>query len=254
VSVRVFIFVVGRALGISIEVAIMLDDSLQVLTDLVIKSPPQAASKMSSSGEDRSMTMSINENSTTIVKSEPLEDQEKPAAGDNDINAVKAEQQDAQQDAQRAHVSSDDDDDDEFYKPPEPKYDKASSLKFRKLCNTFEKMWKYKSKKPKDELLDYILPQTLRKHLNSNGDMQQSIFPLLRLMVPDKDTTRPRLWMKEKTIADCWAKAIGLSKSSKDYKNLEKYNDPTHAGMTACGDISMCVYEVVKCKCKCKLL
>jgi len=65
-------------------------------------------------------------------------------------------------------------------------------------------------------------------------------------MVPDKDTTRTRLWMKEKTIADCWAEAIGLSKSSKDYKKLEKYNDPTHAGMTACGDISMCVYEVVK--------
>jgi hypothetical protein len=169
--------------------------------------------------------------------------------------------------------SSDSDSDEEFYKPPEPLYDRANSLKFRTLCHRFETMWKQKSKKKKpskEELLDYLLSKQLRKYLNGStpgstlgstpgssgsststsadtgSNKQQSIFPILRLITPDKDTTRPRLWMKEKTIADTWATALGLSKPGSDYKKLVKYNDPTAAGMTACGDISMCVYEVVK--------
>ena len=156
---------------------------------------------------------------------------------------------------------SDSDSDEEFYKPPEPLYDRANSLKFRQLCHRFETMWKQKSKKKKPskgELLGYLLSKQLRKHLdgsasdsngssendsgsgnnnssssnnnNNNSKRYQSIFPMLRLVVPDKDSTRPRLWMKERVIADTWATALGLSKQGSDYKKLVKYNDPTAAG------------------------
>jgi len=155
-----------------------------------------------------------------------------------------------------------DDEDDHFYKPSEPCYDKADSLKFRQLCIRFETLWKQKSKKKKptkDEMLDYLLPQNLRKFITTDKELsknnsteeksvrqQQSIFPVLRLMCPDKDTTRPRLWMKEAVIGKTWAEAIGLANKGSDYKKLTNYNDPTAAGITATGDISMCVYEVVK--------
>lgn len=172
-------------------------------------------------------------------------------------------------------VSNNDDDEEEseeegesesesegFYKPPEPLYDKANAIQFRTLCHRFETMWKQKSKKKKpskDELLAYLLSSQLRRYLHggpssssssssssSQPKRAQSIFPMLRLMTPDKDTTRPRLWMKEKLIADTWATALGLSKQGSDYKKLVRYNDPTAAGLVACGDISMCVYEVVQ--------
>jgi hypothetical protein len=164
-----------------------------------------------------------------------------------------------------------DEDDDEFYRPPEPRYDKANSLNFRQLCQRFETLWKQKSKKKKpskDEILEFLLPRSLQKFIHGDGDFgqdqgveppnnnavqittsanqQQSIFPLLRLICPDKDTTRARLYMKEAVIAKTWAEALGLSKKSSDYNKLIHYNDPTVAGMSAAGDISMCVYEVVK--------
>eukprot|EP00557_Chaetoceros_sp_GSL56_P004427 CAMPEP_0176497660 /NCGR_PEP_ID=MMETSP0200_2-20121128/11850_1 /TAXON_ID=947934 /ORGANISM="Chaetoceros sp., Strain GSL56" /LENGTH=1349 /DNA_ID=CAMNT_0017895703 /DNA_START=42 /DNA_END=4088 /DNA_ORIENTATION=- len=165
------------------------------------------------------------------------------------------------------------DEDEEFYKPPEPLYDKASSLDFRQLCQRFETLWKQKSKKKKpskDEILDFLLPKSLQKFIScSNGDLrqnhqevvdrddhhdaatmttnqQQSIFPLLRLMCPDKDTTRPRLYMKEAVIAKTWAEALGLSSKGSDYNKLIHHNDPIVAGMSAAGDISMCIYEVMK--------
>lgn len=162
------------------------------------------------------------------------------------------------------------DEDEEFYRPPEPKYDKANALNFRQLCQRFETLWKQKSKKKKpskDEILDFLLPRSLQKFIHGDGEQQQqgmeannenvaqktttavqqqSIFPLLRLICPDKDTTRARLYMKEAVIAKTWAEAIGLSNKSSDYNKLVHYNDPSVAGMSAAGDISMCVFEVVK--------
>ena len=161
----------------------------------------------------------------------------------------------------------DESDESDFYRPPEPRYDKANSLNFRQLCHRFETLWKQKSKKKKpskDEILEFLLPRSLQKFIHGKNELakeseetmlrsadkaenlQQSIFPLLRLMCPDKDTARPRLYMKEAVIAKTWAEAIGLSNKGSDYHKLMHYNDPMLAGMTTAGDISMCVYEVVK--------
>ena len=72
-----------------------------------------------------------------------------------------------------------------------------------------------------------------------------SIYPLLRLILPDCDVARGHLGMKEKSIANAWAAAMGFSKDSKSYKKLVKFMDPQYAGLTAVGDLSLCVKEVV---------
>lgn len=145
--------------------------------------------------------------------------------------------------------NSNNDDNDDFYKPPEPDYSRANQFAFRSLCQTFEKLWSlkrnnYSSKKGKisqHEKLAILLPQSIVTDYLKGG----SPFPFLRLMVPDLDTVRPHLGMKENTIGKIWAEAIGLGRHSADWKKLEKFTDPIVVGSDACGDLSMVVYEVV---------
>lgn len=123
-----------------------------------------------------------------------------------------------------------------------PDYAQANKLSFRQLCHKLETVseQRYKKKKPpKDELLAYLVP----KPSYFKGG---SIFPILRLMVPDHDMTRPRLWMKESTIATTWGNAIGLNPKSKEYKKLTHYNNPQFAGPTAAGNLPKAIYEVMK--------
>ena len=97
------------------------------------------------------------------------------------------------------------------------------------------------NKQRREQLLEYLLPRKLLdEHLK-----ECSIYPLLRLILPDCDVARGHLGMKEKSIANAWAAAMGFSKDSKPYKKLVKFMDPQYAGHTATGDLSLCVKEVV---------
>ena len=102
--------------------------------------------------------------------------------------------------------------DEEFYSPPEPDYSKANSLSFQSLCKRMENVWAQKKKKmtanrkrvSKDDLLTYLLPKKLIHYLEGG-----SIYPILRLIIPDKDTVRPHFGIKEKVIANIWSEALG---------------------------------------------
>ena len=80
-----------------------------------------------------------------------------------------------------------------------PEYEKANSLSFFMLCRRLERLWQQKRKKgrliPELEKKKYILPSELLKALEP-----ESIFPLLRLLLPDIDNSR-NCFMKEKLIA-----------------------------------------------------
>jgi len=137
-----------------------------------------------------------------------------------------------------------------FYKPPEPSYSRANSLKFHTLVKRFDIVWAQRKrasssnrnikKASKEDLLAHLLPKELMKYLRGG-----SPFPVLRLMMPDKDNVRPHSGMKEKMIASVWGDAIGLNKNSPDYLKLTNYNDPMYAGPTACGDLSLAIFEVI---------
>ena len=141
-----------------------------------------------------------------------------------------------------------DGDDENFYKPPEPDYSQANKLPFRSLCQRFEQVWSLKKKRnishrnqaTKDDIMQSLLPKSIISYLKGG-----SPFPFLRLMVPDLDTIRPYLGMKENSLGKIWAEAIGLGPNSGDYMKLIKFTDPIIAGPIACGDLSMAVYEVM---------
>lgn len=91
-----------------------------------------------------------------------------------------------------------------------PDFTKANSLSFAQLCRRFEMVYKQKLKGSKKQstqtLVGCLLPDKMYLYLNGS-----SFFPLLRLMLPDLDTSRPHTGMQERTISVAWADALGLS-------------------------------------------
>jgi DNA ligase-4 len=191
------------------------------------------------------------------------------ATSSNNIASNQHQQEAQQQQQQQQQVNikisescdegnseSEDDDEEHHYTPPDPDYTQANKLPFRSLCQIFESVWslrrtqnntnssimmsRNKRGATKYEKLAILLPKKLDTMLKGG-----SLFPVLRLMVPDLDTHRPHMGMKEASIGKIWAEAIGLGQSSPAYKKLIKFTDPVLAGPTACGDISMAVYEVI---------
>ena len=138
------------------------------------------------------------------------------------------------------------------YSCPEPDYAAANALPFPTLVKRFDTLWSQRkrlgNRQPREQLLEYLLPRTLLdEHLK-----ECSLYPLLRLILPDCDVARGHLGMKEKSIANAWAAAMHLSKDSRGHKKLVKFMDPQYAGHTATGDLSLCVKEVVAERFNCK--
>jgi hypothetical protein len=129
-----------------------------------------------------------------------------------DTSQLMKVEDDAVEDASSGDDNSSLTNDEEFYRPPEPDYSKANSLPFQSLCKRMETVWALKKKKisphqkrvSKDEKLAYLLPKRLIQYLEGG-----SIYPVLRLIAPDKDTVRPHFGIKEKVIANIWSEALG---------------------------------------------
>jgi len=136
----------------------------------------------------------------------------------------------------------------EMYAPKPADETKANQLPFCILCNKLEKLWKQRNlkqgnkKRTKNELLELLLPSNLKRYLGETG----SPFPLLRLIMPEIDTFRPNVGMKEKMIANCWSDAMGFSRKSTSYLKLVNYTNPEIISSSAVGDFSLVIYEVMK--------
>ena len=165
-----------------------------------------------------------------------------------------------------------------------PKYviaeDMASSMKFYTLCAALEAVWnasvntastatnRSSSKNSNNnnnnnnskrwsetQKLWKILPPKFLHHLQeatstttATTKTVQSIFPILRLLLPEKDGSR-QFQMAESTISIMYGNALGLSatqKSSK-YQMLLNYTDPNYVTQPqdGLGDLSLVVQTVV---------
>lgn len=129
----------------------------------------------------------------------------------------------------------------------EPDCTKANAIGFYALCNRLEKLWQHRNRKTnrqsKDQVFLLLIDDSLRRHLQPPA----SWFPLLRLVLPDVDTSRPHTGMKEKTIAMAWGEAFDLTPGSQPFQRLLNFTDPAH--FSASGghsDLSLAVQEVVE--------
>jgi hypothetical protein len=112
-------------------------------------------------------------------------------------------------------------DNDNLLNQPDPAQDAVNGLPFSKFfCFRLEKLWKRKREKlahkrwKEKERLEYVLPRQMLNDLNG-----QSVFPYLRLLLPEKDSRR-QFRVKEKKIAGAYCKAQGFGKGTKNYEML----------------------------------
>jgi hypothetical protein len=147
----------------------------------------------------------------------------------------------------------------------EPSYEKANSVKFHTICMGLENVWqnvhshttenrqqrtKIKSKKKSwstEQKLATILPPKFLAHLASTTSQRpESLFPILRLLMPERDGTRGNMNLKEPSIAVLYAAALDLAKNSTRYNKLMKWNDFAFVTeQQGQGDLSCVVQYVV---------
>lgn len=134
-----------------------------------------------------------------------------------------------------------------------PSYTRANSVDFRMLCQRLEaldKMSKTKKSMSKEEKLSLLLPPKLLKAI-ADGDPPGSPFPLIRLLLPGKDSSRS-FTTKEKSIAIAYSDAFSFKKGHLKREALYSYTDPiklaaAHEGWDKfAGDLSLLVEAVVK--------
>lgn len=138
--------------------------------------------------------------------------------------------------------------------PPrlEPSEEKASSMKFHTLCVALETVWNAGVQKKNwsdAQKLWKILPPKFLQWLDTpsaEDGRPESIFPILRLLLPEKDGSR-QIQMAESTLGVMYGTALGFSVQSNKYRMLLRYSDP-NSGLTKAqglGDFSIVVRTVV---------
>lgn len=133
-----------------------------------------------------------------------------------------------------------------------PSYRKANRLQFKDICEALEWLDKYqrnknsvKKKLSKQERLKILLPPKLLEKMKSG-----SPFPLFRLLMPDKDTSR-KTRTKEQSLANAYAEVLGFRGTPK-HDALKQYTHPhiiANAGFQEAppsGDLSIVVEYAVR--------
>ncbi len=121
--------------------------------------------------------------------------------------------------------------------------EKCNAIRFSDICNLFEKMSKLQGSASK---LKMLFTKDLKKHLAG-----QSIFPLLRLVLPLNDTERGKYGLKQASIAKTYVGALHLDKNSEDAKRLLNWKDPTknqgvELSKLVTGDFGLILEDVLK--------
>lgn len=99
-----------------------------------------------------------------------------------------------------------DNEDDEFYK----------KIKFSSLCKFFEKISVSPEHKKKKQLVNDLFSK-LRPH---------SLYPIIRLLLPQLDKERQTYGLKEKKIGVFYIKALTLSPNGEDAKRILNWKKP----------------------------
>lgn len=99
------------------------------------------------------------------------------------------------------------------------RHDNCNKILFSDLCTIFDKVESTSGKAAK---LKIVFDKSLRQKIGT-----QSIFPMIRLLLPLNDPERPRYGLKQTNVANTYIKALNLSKTSGDAQSLLHWKDPS---------------------------
>ena len=97
--------------------------------------------------------------------------------------------------------------------------DNCNGILFADLCGIFEKVEAASGKAAK---LRIVYDKALRQIVG-----KQSIFPMMRLLLPLNDPDRPRYNLKQTNVANTYIRALNLNKMSGDAQSLLHWKDPS---------------------------
>ena len=118
-----------------------------------------------------------------------------------------------------------------------PSYDNANSIEFHNIVSRLEwisnkcKSMHRKKKKPRPvDILEKLLPRKILDAVTTkqgDGGLPQSLYPLLRLLMGQKDTAR-QFKLKHTMLANMYVQALGLSPKHDTAMTLLNYTDPRY--------------------------
>ncbi|KAK2580191.1 hypothetical protein KPH14_012455 [Odynerus spinipes] len=123
----------------------------------------------------------------------------------------------------------------------------SSRIKFKRLCDVLEKVVKERGS-GKLNILKEFLVQCQKEGVklkNENPDVDVSMFPILRLLLPQCDRDRGSYNLKEKLLANLYIRVFCLGKSSKDAQKLIEYKIP-NVNKSGGSDFAEKVYWVLQ--------
>ena len=101
----------------------------------------------------------------------------------------------------------------------ESKQNICDSILFAEFCEILEKVEKVSGAEKK---FDLIFSKNRKEKMRGH-----SLFPFLRLLLPEYDEERGRLGLKMTSVGKIYISALGLDKESIDAKRLMFYTDPS---------------------------
>jgi DNA ligase 4 len=99
----------------------------------------------------------------------------------------------------------------------------CGTLLFKDFCSKLTKIEKLRTC---NEKMSLLFNEGLRGMLK-NESVKQSIFPLLRLMIPINDGTRKKYGLKQATVATTYIDALHLNPASADAQRLKFWKNPS---------------------------
>ncbi len=110
--------------------------------------------------------------------------------------------------------------------------DKCDAIGFRDLCDRFEKVETCRDAKKK---LGLLFSRGLHEYLHVDG---QSVYPLMRLVLPRIDRERGNYGVQVKSLMNLYIDVLGLTKNSSAATKLRNWKLPNH-GMAGSADTAL---------------
>jgi DNA ligase-4 len=121
--------------------------------------------------------------------------------------------------------------------------EKCNSILFKDLCLLFEKIEKAHGSEHKLKLL---FSKEMKRQMNG-----ESLYPLLRLVLPTIDSERGKFGLKQAMVAKTYVQALHLDKTSEAATRLINWKDPSKAhgveiSKMVVGDFGVILEDVLK--------
>ena len=118
-----------------------------------------------------------------------------------------------------------------------------SSVSFGACCDFFEALHKEVNKQKKLKKLQKFLDQC--RSLIDRANAKSSLFPVVRLILPQLDRERGAYGIKETLLAKLFIDLLKLGPQSSDAKKLKNYRGPAKGAITS-ADFGSVLFEVTK--------